>query len=111
MRKVIFTFVLLALVAPFAAADTAPEAAPEPAVEAAPPLAAAEAPAAEGEISLEEILAEVDPTADAEAKYLCMPGSCTTAWDCEMNQDPYACNDYMCDNPTGQACRGTCFCC
>jgi|GEM_PF-4237197 len=107
MRKVIFTFVLLALVAPFAAADTTPEAT----VEVAPPLSAAEAPALEAAPTLEEILAEVDPTADAESKYLCMPGSCTTAWDCQMNQDPYACNDYMCDNPTGQACRGTCSCC
>ncbi len=107
MRKVIFTFVLLALVAPFAAADTPVEATPQDAA----PLVAAEAPAAEGEVSLEEILAEVDPTADAESKYLCPPGSCTTAWDCDMNQEPASCSNRMCDNPTGSACRGTCFCC
>jgi len=107
MTRTLFALLLVALAAPFALADDVPatETAPAPAVDdqqAAP----AEEP------SLEELLEQIDPAAGAEDRYLCMFGSCTTAWDCELNQDPPNCSyQRLCDNPTGAACRGTCYCC
>lgn len=105
MRKAIFAAALLLLAVPFAAADTAPDT--DPPVSPAAEVAPTEAP-----ITLDEILTEVAPEGDAQPVYLCMMGSCTTDWDCQMNEDPPSCNyDRMCTNPSGSACAGTCSCC
>ena len=103
MRKAIVVIALLAFAVPFAFADTTPAA----------DATAPDAPAVEPqEISLDEILTEVAPEGDAQPVYLCMMGSCTTDWDCRMNEDPPSCNyDRMCTNPSGAACAGTCSCC
>ncbi len=107
MRRVLFALLLTALAAPFATADTPPAAA-EP---AAPEAEAA--PAVDLEVTLDELFADLDATAGADSRYICMEG-CTNQRDCELNQDPDYCPQgavRMCDNPTGMACAGTCFCC
>lgn len=111
MRRVLFALLLTALVAPFATADT-PPVTTAPVAETAAPEAEA-APAVDLEVTLDELFADLDATTGAESKYICMEG-CTNERDCELNQDPDYCPQgavRMCNNPTGRACAGTCFCC
>lgn len=103
MRRTLLVLLLALVFAPVAFA-----AEPAPAVETV------EVPSAETtDQELADLFAGLDPLADAEQTYICMTG-CTNARDCELNGEPSFCPDpglRACDNPTGTACAGTCYCC
>jgi|GEM_PF-4472791 len=100
MRKTLFLFVLLALVAPLAFAADAPPAVDETAVEVP---------------DADAFFAELSDTPEAESKYVCpidAPGDCTRAFDCELLYG--TCNvgnGWQCLGGNGSPCTGTCYCC
>lgn len=133
MRRMLLVLLLIAVLAPvtFAAEPPAtPPAAPAAALAATPAAPAAdepaapaepaageppavETPAAEASVDLADLFADLDATNGAESRYLC-PSGCTTDRDCLLNEDPAYCppnSKRACNNPSGYACAGTCFCC
>jgi hypothetical protein len=104
----VFTF----LAVPAFAAEPAAVETPSDAVATPTEEAPVEAPEVSDE-EVEELLRSLDATAGAENKYAC-PGylECTFDRDCEIfwQLECPAPFEPECDNPSGTACNGVCFC-
>jgi hypothetical protein len=110
-KLTLLALVLMLACLPAAAGEVASAApAAEPAV-AAPAPAPVDGPAED--VTLDEFLDSLSPTAGAENKYICPDwGDCTNARDCQAHQAPRDCGwgNYACSNPAGKVCQGMCFC-
>ncbi|MEM7480902.1 MAG: hypothetical protein AAF481_06985 [Acidobacteriota bacterium] len=115
MKKALWIVVLVALIVGFAPATMAEEIkAPPPVVETADTETLVPQDDTVEALSIEELLG-ISVMGEAQEKFMCWPETnCTTDRDCEITGQPAGCPvgySPTCENPSGNACAGTCVCC